>query len=203
MERSMRAIWPMRLAKWGYIVTSVLFCVLGVLFIVDPLASQRVLGRALGIGMIVFGAFKIAGYFSKDLYRLAFQYDLEFGILLAVLGSIILWKPNDVLDFIFIALGIAILADGLFKIRMALDARRFGIPSWGVILGLAAAAVAAGAALMLMPEEGGKVLAVCLGISLLVEGILNLWVALATVKIIRHQRPDVIEASYTVKGETS
>ena len=203
MERKMRSTGLMQLAKWGYILTSILLCVLGVLFIVNPGASQRVLCRALGIGMIVFGAFRIAGYFSKDLYRLAFQYDLEFGILVAVLGGIILWKPDDVLDFIFIALGVAILADGLFKIRIALDARRFGIPSWGAILGLAVAAGAAGAVLVFMPEEGGKVLAVCLGAALLAEGVLNLWVALATVKIIRHQRPDVIEASYTVKGETS
>ena len=40
-------------------------------------------------------------------------------------------------------------------------------------------------------------LARLLGVSLLCEGVLNLCVALSTVKIIDHQRPDVIETEYT------
>lgn len=78
----MRSMTPMRVAKGGYILMSAIFCALGVLFIVRPGQSLKVMGLALGIAMIAFGAFKLVGYFSRDLYRLAFQYDLEFGILL-------------------------------------------------------------------------------------------------------------------------
>ncbi len=45
-------------------------------------------GRALGIAMIVSGCIRLAGDFSKDLFRLAFRYNLEFGILLIALGEI-------------------------------------------------------------------------------------------------------------------
>ena len=38
--------------------------------------DAEVIGELLGIGMIVFGAVKVAGYLSRDLFRLAFQYDL-------------------------------------------------------------------------------------------------------------------------------
>ena len=52
-----------------------------------------------------------------------------------------------------------------------------------------------GAGLFLVPMKiGGKYV---LGVSLLCEGVLNLCVALSTVKIIDHQRPDVIETEYT------
>ena len=34
----------------------------------------------------------LARFFSKDLYSLAFQYDLQFGILIAVLGLIVAFK---------------------------------------------------------------------------------------------------------------
>ena len=80
---------------------------------------------------------KLVGYFSRDLYRLAFQYDLEFGILLIALGVIVLLRTNGVMDFICIAAGVSILADGLFKIQIAIDARRFGIRDWWLILLLA------------------------------------------------------------------
>ena len=83
----MRSVVPMKTAKIGYFVISVLFCVLGIVLITSPGTSVVWLGRLLGVGMIVFGAIKLVGYFSRDLFRLAFQYDLAFGILLIALSS--------------------------------------------------------------------------------------------------------------------
>ena len=107
-----RCTIPMWVAKAGYIVMSLVFCGAGVLFIAKPELSAVAISRALGAAMILFGLIKLVGYFSKDLFRLAFQYDLGFGLLLIALGILVLAKPAGVLDFIFIALGIAILTDG-------------------------------------------------------------------------------------------
>lgn len=60
----MRSVTPMRAAKTGYIIMSVLLCVLGVVLFVWPGVSVAVIGELLGIGMIVFGAVKVAGYLS-------------------------------------------------------------------------------------------------------------------------------------------
>ena len=193
----MRSMTPMRVAKTGYILMSLIFCALGLLFILRPDRSLAVMGRVLGAAMIAFGAFKLVGYFSRDLYRLAFQYDLEFGILLVVLGIIVLPRSEDVMGVLAAALGIAVLADGLFKVRIAMDSRTFGIRDWWMILVLAVITCGAGGLLVLRPWQGAKLLARLLGVSLLCEGGLNLCVAVSTVKIIDHQHPDVIEAEYT------
>ena len=37
--------------------------------------------------LIVYGLIKILGYFSRDIYCLAFQFDLAFGVLLAAVGE--------------------------------------------------------------------------------------------------------------------
>lgn len=191
-----RSVTPMRIAKTGYIIMSVVFCVVGILFIALPERSAVVIGRALSVAMIVFGVIKLVGYFSRDLFRLAFQYDLEFGILLIALGIISLLRTGDVMDFICVAMGVAILADGLFKIQISVDARRFGIPSWWAVLLLAVAAGAVGLLLIFRPWESAQLLTVLLGAALLAEGILNLCVAVSTVKIVDNQRPDVIETEY-------
>lgn len=193
----MRSMTPMRVAKAGYILMSVVFCALGVLFIARPGRSLELMGKVLGIALIAFGVFKLVGYFSRDLFRLAFQYDLEFGVLLIVLGVIVLPRSEDVMGILAAAIGVSILADGLFKVRIAMDSRAFGIRNWWMILLLAAAAGAAGLLLVLRPWQGAQLLARLLGASLLCEGALNLCVALSTVKIIDHQRPDVIEGEYT------
>ena len=190
-----RCTIPMWVAKAGYIVMSLVFCGAGVLFITKPELSAVAISRALGAAMILFGLIKLVGYFSKDLFRLAFQYDLGFGLLLIALGILVLAKPAGVLDFIFIALGIAILTDGLFKVQIAVDSKRFGIPTWWLTLTLAMVTGVVGLVLVFRPWDSVRLLTALLGAALLAEGILNLCVAVSTVKIVGHQRPDVIEAT--------
>ena len=193
----MRSVTPMRIAKIGYIVMSVMFCIAGALFIALPDISITMIGISMGIAMIVFGIVKLVGYFSRDLFRLAFQFDLEFGILLLVLGLIVLIRPDDLMTFICIVLGISILTDGLFKVQIALDSKRFGIKSWWVILALAVVAGTIGVFLIFRSAKSAQFLTVLLGVSILAEGILNLYTVISTVLIIKHQQPDVIEIEYS------
>ena len=193
----MRSVTPMRIAKIGYIVMSVMFCIAGALFIALPDISITMIGISMGIAMIVFGIVKLVGYFSRDLFRLAFQFDLELGILLLVLGLIVLIRPDDLMTFMCIALGISILTDGLFKVQIALDSKRFGIKSWWVILALAVVAGTVGVFLIFRSAKSAQFLTVLLGVSILAEGILNLYTVISTVLIIKHQQPDVIEIEYS------
>ena len=189
----MRSVAPMKTAKIGYIVMSVLFCVLGVVLLFTPGVSALWIGRLLGIGLILFGAIKLVGYFSRDLFRLAFQYDLAFGLLLMVLGIVTLSHPGDALSFLCVMFGIPVLADGLFKIQIAMDSRQFGIRNWWLVLVLAALTCVVGVVLVFRPMTGVRALPALMGLSLLCDGVLNLSVALCTVKIVDYQRPDVIE----------
>ena len=189
----MRSVAPMKTAKIGYIVMSVLFCVLGVVLLFTPGVSALWIGRLLGIGLILFGAIKLVGYFSRDLFRLAFQYDLAFGLLLMVLGIVTLSHPGDALSFLCVMFGIPVLADGLFKIQIAMDSRQFGIRNWWLVLVLAALTCVVGGVLVFRPMTGVRALTALMGLSLLCDGVLNLSVALCTVKIVDYQRPDVIE----------
>ncbi len=189
----MRSVTPMRIAKIGYIVMSVLFCLAGVLFIAMPEISAKIIGICIGISMILFGTVRLIGYFSKDLYRLAFQFDLEFGILMMILGVTVLFNPENLMAFICVAIGISILLDGLFKIRIALDSKQFGIKSWWLILALAIVTGVIGVFLIFDSATGSELMTVILGLTLLSEGILNLSTVISTVLIVKNQAPDIIE----------
>lgn len=189
----MRSVRPMQVAKTGCIVMSVLFCALGALLLFMPELSASLIGVLIAAMLIVFGLIKLTGYFSRDLYRLAFQYDLAIGILLVALGLMLLTKPGRAMDFMCLILGVAVAADGFFKVQMSLDAKRFGLSTWWLILILGVIAGIAGLAAAFHPVEGTKVLMMLLGASLLAEGLLTLSVTLCAVKIIRDQRKDEIE----------
>lgn len=197
--RKTRATGPLWAVKTGYIVISALFCVLGVVLFIMAERCVPWIGRALGIGMVVCGAVKLGGYFSRDLFRLAFQYDLAFGILLISLGVLVLLQPDGAMSFFCIVLGICVLTDGLFKIQIAIDAKRFGITKWWIVMVMAILTVAMGIVLVLRPGESAAVIMLLAGIGIFVEGLLNICVSLCMVKIVKNQYPDVIEGDYEVE----
>lgn len=186
----MRSVAPMRVAKIGYIAVSAALCFFGVLLIVKPEISLAAFGLFTGIVLIIFGIVKIVGYLSRDLYRLAFQYDLACGILVIALGIMVILEPNDVIETICIAVGITFLMDGLLKIQISIDAKTFGIRQWWLILSVALLTVVIGVLLVFRTSGSVRALMVLLGISLLADGIMNLTTVLSTVKIIHHQYPD-------------
>ena len=185
-----RSIHSIQAAKISYVVMSVLLCALGVVLMIWPGLSVTAIGIASGVMLIVLGLVKLLGYFSRDLYRLAFQFDLALGILLLVLGCVILSSPDRAMSFLCLVLGIAVLSEGLFKLQMAVDARRFGLEAWPFILALAIAAGVAGTVLMLRPWQSAAALIRLMGISLAAEGALSLCVALCAVKTVRYRQLD-------------
>lgn len=189
----MRSVKLMKTAKIGYVIMSLLFCLMGIVLIVIPDFSVPVIAGIFGVLLMLFGIVKIIGYFSKDLFRLAFQYDLASGLLLIVLGIVTILKAENILIFISIVLGIYVLADGLLKIQIALDSRIFGIKQWWAILLSAVVTGAIGCVLIVRPSESAGILVILFGVCLLAEGILNLITVLAAVRIIRHQQPDHAE----------
>ena len=186
----MRSVTPMRTAKAGYIAMSVILMAAGAVLIAAPDTLASAMCSVLGVVSAVFGGVKIASYFSKDLFRLAFQHDLAEGILLMILGVTAAVKPELFLGFIGVIFGVCVLADGLLKIQTAIDAKVFGVSKWWLILAAAIAADIAGFFLIINPVDSAAVVAVILGVTLLMEGLLNLITVLVAVKIVKNQLPD-------------
>ncbi len=199
----LRSVFPMKIAKYGYIIVSAIFCIVGIATIMLPAPSAKAIGIFCGIAMLVFGIIKLVGYYSKDLFRLAFQYDFQFGILLIILGLLTLFRPGNIMNFISISFGVCMIADSLFKAKIAFDAKQFGVNEWWLTLALSILTGLAGLLLAFRPSEAVSVIMTLLGVSLLTEGILNLSVAISLVKIVNNQMPDVIDVEYYETEEDS
>lgn len=188
---SNKSLW---MAKAGYILSCLLLGALGITLIAVPDFSLSALCRIGGGLMILFGCVKIIGYISKDLYRLAFQYDLAFGILLISMGVILILRTGTMVHIICGLLGLYILADALLKVQIAIDSRSFGIAQWWVILCAAIVTSIVGFLLILRPYESARVAMILLGVCLLSEGVLNLITVLTAVKIIRRRSSSEVDA---------
>lgn len=183
----------LRFAKIGYIVLSVLICLLGLTLVAVPDFSVSLLCWLGGILLTAFGCIRIVGYFSRDLYRLAFQYDLAFGILMIVLGLVLMLRTDAMVHILCLLLGLSVLADALLKVQIAIDARAFGIRRWWMILATAVVTGFVGLLLLLRPAAGAQVIMVLMGISFLGEGLMNLTTVLCAVQILKKQYPKIID----------
>lgn len=185
-----------RIAKLGYIMISILFCALGVALMLVPDFSLSLLCKIGGGILILFGLVKIIGYCSRDLYRLAFQYDLAFGILLIALGAVFIFRTEKMVNVLCLLMGMCILADALLKIQVSIDSKAFGISKWWLILTAAIITGIIGFLLVFRPSESAQVVMMLLGMAIFTEGVLNLITILTAVKIIRKQKPLIIEGEY-------
>lgn len=56
----------------------------------SPIKAINVLCKIFGVVLILLGAVKILGYFTKDIFQLAFQFDFALGIISAILGIVLI-----------------------------------------------------------------------------------------------------------------
>lgn len=171
--------------KTAFTVISAALIAVGAALVIWPEASAAVICTVLGIVSIVLGAVRLAGYFSNDLYRLAFQFDLAVGVLAILLGVLLLLQPGHILVLLPVAAGIFILVDSVLRLQTAIDAKHFGMDKWWAILVLAIAGAALGLLLLLRPFQSGRVLARLLGLTLAADGAENLLACRYTVKVPR------------------
>ena len=179
----------LKIAKTGYLVLSALLLLAGVGLTFFSDTFYPILTVLLGVLFLAFGIVKLVGFFSKDPYQLVFESDLVFGILYLVFGLLLLIRPAHTMAFFGIMFGLILLADGLTRVRIALDARPFGIRAWWLILVSALVTAILGVVLLFHPGEGTKVLTQLLGISLMVDGVMNISTILTAVRILRAARP--------------
>ncbi|MCD7765331.1 MAG: DUF308 domain-containing protein [Lachnospiraceae bacterium] len=174
----------LKVARNGYIIIALIVCVLGACLIIKPDWPVDTIIRVLGAVFIVDGIIKMIGYFSKDFYCLAFQYDFAFGILMAALGLLILIRGEEYSRLLYAVLGLVILMDALLRIQMSMDAKKFGLDLWWRILLVAILTGVFGMILVIDPYNGTGATFRLAGTAVFLEGILNLCVAVYTVRIL-------------------
>ncbi|MBR6825719.1 MAG: hypothetical protein IKM59_04145 [Oscillospiraceae bacterium] len=189
-----------RSAKIINIVSASLMMVAGVLLMtidsMEEILAQRIM---LGILFGLTGGAKLFGFFSNDLYRLAFQYDFAFGIYCELLTLLLVLSPSQNYDMLHLLLVAYALFDALLKTQMSLDARRFGMKSWGLILGTALALGVTGAfAAAALQTQLVRALFL-VGFALALDGVENCWITAYTVRI-RAKKKD-LSRHFTMEEE--
>ena len=178
-----------------YSILTICLILVGAVLLIAPGIALDVVCIIFGIYMIIYGAVKIMGYFAKDAYQLAFQFDLALGIVIAIVGIVFVCRTARVVQLLSTCIGIVMLVDATFKIQTSIDSKRFGISRWWLMLILAVIVAAIGILLILMPGETTRLMVRLIGLNLCMDGILNLVIVIDTVKTDKALRLSLIHIS--------
>ena len=146
--------------------------------------QMNVTARYVVAGMCALvGAAKMLGYFSNDMYRLAFQFDFAMGLFMFVIGVLMVIFPSASDTFLPLVIGLYAMIDGMQKTQIAIDAKKFGISMWFIILATAVVLALVGIATAVNILKEFAPAHIMLGIALAADGCENAWVTTYTVRV--------------------
>lgn len=163
----------MKKIRWFYLVSALAIMGVGLLLICAPGFIASALGFIAGGGLILFGIAKVISHFFS---RAALVDSMLVGVLLAMFGFILIVCRTTVMDYVYMFAGILILLDGIFKLKTAFQARRANQTDWLGVLIAALVVMAFGILIIIITNfYSGNVIIVLLGVSILIDGLQNLY----------------------------
>jgi uncharacterized membrane protein HdeD (DUF308 family) len=167
----------LRKIKANVVVSSLLCVALGVVLLVYPGDSMRIMGIAVGVVLALTGFVKIMDFVLNRDGSLYLQLNLFFGIVLMIVGAWIILEPEKMLSLIPLIIGVVITLHGLGKLRQAIELYHEQYERWWVafLLGLLTAGI--GILLIFKPFDALETVVQVIGAFLIYDGGSNLWIA--------------------------
>ena len=159
--------------------------ILGSVLLIRHAMTMEIFCIICGVLLILFGIVRLVGYFSRDLLQLAFQFDFAMGNVSCLIGIVMLFRSENLMDAMIIGMGLFMLVDALLRIQTAFDAKKIGVERWWIILIVALSTAVIGALLFLGSYQRTQAVVMLIGLNLIIDGILNLYVVQSTVTTIR------------------
>ena len=158
----------------SYILVSALYVVLGVVLLVWPGTSVKMICYGLGFAMVVLGITYGIIYFTKDTLQGFLQMDLVIGIVCLAFGVFILLNPTFLATVLPFAMGIILLLGAVVKIQSSWNMRRLKFKKWYLVLICALVIIALGIVLLCNPFQEEKFMIFYIGACLILDGLTNM-----------------------------
>lgn len=196
--------------KWSSILMSVGYIVLGVLLILFPDISGKVISYVLGIGAMVYGIINLTIYFLLNVRDSLYRNEFIIGIASIVFGLLIILKTDVIVNLIPLLLGLIIMVSGFINLQKGVVAYRIGYNRSLVYVLISAVSIIFGVTIMffLSGKTATNILFIVIGAGLVYAGASDLIATLvlankmnAFIKAFEDAAPKVIDAEAEVHEE--
>lgn len=151
-------------------VGSVLMALLGLILLIFPSITNKVIVYSIGIALICYGAYRMVRYLRKDAILAVAEHDLSLGLICIVTGLFMLIYSRVVIGLLPFLFGLVLLFGGAMTIQSSFDMKRFGSANWTYHLLVGIAFSIIGLVALRNPFASAMVLTRFVGGAMLVEG---------------------------------
>ena len=169
--------------KQSWIFSAIVTIVLGLILVLFPATALTSVSYVMGGIAIAMGVIRTVRYFKQDhTYPFLFQSDLVVGLLSVGFGIFMLSQPVTVMSLLPHIFGILLVGCGIGGILRAVDAKKTGFASWGILLGLAIVSIVLGWLIMANPFGAVETVVIVIGACLIYQGVTDIVTTLAVGK---------------------
>ena len=152
-------------------VSSILIAVVGLVLLVMPNLTNKILVYGIGIVLVIYGAGRILRYIRQNAKDGLLTHDLSIGLVCIVSGLFMILYIGVVISVLPFLFGLGLLFGGARSIQTAFDVRRFHGPRWTLHLIAGIAFVIAGIEAIRNPFGTAAALTRFVGLCFLILGI--------------------------------
>lgn len=151
------------------IISAIVSIILGVVLLIWPDDSAKVILYALAIGLAILGIINVVTYIrTKEFFG-----SIIMGVIELILAIIFFIFPTQVGSIIAVVIGAFIVIAGVVNVISAVDLKNMQVGSWGWILALNVILVIAGIVVIINPFPSLLVFAQVLGVILICQGVVD------------------------------
>jgi len=161
--------------RWGYLLISVILCVVGACFIVYPTQSMNIGSYTIGGASILVGLVLVVKVLANRKRSFSFAVSVICAVLTVTCGVVALIIPEEVFKLYPMFIGLFIIIDGSFKFQTVINAKRYKLKMWWFLLIFSVISITGG--FMLVRLSGTDInnilFAEIMGITLFADGLEN------------------------------
>ncbi len=152
-------------------VSSILVAIVGLVLLIMPSLTNKIIVYGIGIVMLIYGAGRIIRYMKRDPSSGMVDHDLSVGLICVVTGLFMILYSTVVISILPFLFGLFLIYGGARSIQTAFDVKRFHGDRWNVHLIIGIVFVFLGIIAIRDPFSTAQLLTRFIGLGLLVEGI--------------------------------
>lgn len=176
--------------KTNALISAALYTLLGLVLLIWPAPSTRLLCTALGLVLVACALVDIAIFLFHRDGSLYASIHLVLGIILAAVGIWLLARPTLIAVIIPRIIGVLICIHGASDLRDAVTLRKNSSSRWVTALVLGLVTLVLGAVLVFDPFDAFTTVVRIIGAFLVYDGLSDLWITWAVGRAVKQAAKD-------------
>ncbi len=162
-------------AKFNFIIMAIIYIVFGLMFMIRPNTTNKVIVIILGIIITLFGISKILTHIKYETYQRYENFNLGTGIIALLIGLYFLIKPEIIVSILGAILGFFLFFHGAINFQHAFNLKSMEYKKWWASAIFGIIAICFGFYGVMNPAAISPAFSIVIGIGMVLSGISDIF----------------------------